>query len=237
MAGLPISRTCSALPRSSASIVCLRIQTYFPRRSSNVQLTTALPASVLAVLVVASVCKEKVPKGWGSTQPSVRRSPGSSRLRQRQTASESSFRSSCQQWVRSALLPLRHVGRLLCLEYTIRLEFLYLRGQGLERLYHLRLRSPRPLIPLYLPLQHTTRVLPSSVSSSRLRCGQFSQCLLKRHGSPWVARVWVGFRSSLVSAVLVEKTRKSHRLKSEEVRNVVRRRSVRGGSRRGLERP
>ena len=62
------------------------------------------------------------------------------------------------------------------------LEFLYLRGQGLERLYHLRLRSPRPLISLSLPFQHTTRVFHSSVSSSRLRCGQFSQCLLKGHG-------------------------------------------------------
>ena len=57
MAGLPTSRTCFTLPRSSASVVCLRFQTYFPRGSSNVQGTTALPARVLAVLVVASICK------------------------------------------------------------------------------------------------------------------------------------------------------------------------------------
>ena len=113
----------------------------------------------------------------------IRAIPGSHRLRQRQTASESRSRSSCQQWIRSALLPLRHVGRLLCLECTMGLEFLYLRGQGPERLYHLRLRSPRPLIPLSLPLQLTPRVLPSSVSSSRLRCGDYSQCWLKVHGS------------------------------------------------------
>ena len=42
--------------------------------------------------------------------------------------------------------------------------------------------------------------------------------------SPWIARVWGIFRASLVPAVLVEKTRQPHRMKSEEVRNVVRQR-------------
>ena len=60
----------------------------------------------------------------------------------------------------------------------------------------------------------------SPLFGTRLRCGPFSQCLLKGPGSPWMG----GFRSSLVPAVLVEKTRQSHRLKSEEVRNVVRQR-------------
>ena len=150
--------------------------------------------------------------------------PGSHRLRQRQTASESSSRSSCQQWVRSALLPLRHVGRLLCLECTMGLEFLYLRGQGLERLYHLRLRSPRPLIPLSLPLQLTPRVLP--LFGEQLTAAMRSLLSVLVEGA-WVPMdgTSVGrFRASLVPAVLVEKTRQSHRMKSEEVRNVVRQR-------------
>ena len=105
--------------------------------------------------------------------------------------------------------------------------FLYLRGQGLERLYHLHLRSPRPLNPISLPLQLTPRVLTPSVSSSRLRCGHYSQYWLKGHGSPWKAHVWNGFRASPEPAVLVEKTRQLHRMKSEEVRNVVRRRCSR----------
>ena len=158
------------------------------------------------------------------TLDSFTSNPGLSHLRQLHTASESSSRSSCQQWFGTALLPLLHLGRLLCLECTVGLEIFYLWGQGLECLYHLRLRSPRPLISFSLPFQHTTRVLHSSVSSSRLRCGQFSQCLLKGHGHHRWQECGAFSRASLVPAVLVEKTRQSHRMKSEEVRNVVRQR-------------
>ena len=46
------------------------------------------------------------------------------------------------------------------------LEFLYLRGQGLERLYPLRLRSPRPLIPLSLSPSNTQLVFSTLRSAA-----------------------------------------------------------------------
>ena len=151
----------------------------------------------------------------------IRAIPGLSHLRQLHTASESSSRSSCQQWFGTALLPLLHLGRLLCLECTVGLEIFYLRGQGLECLYHFRLLSPRPLISFSLPFQHNS-CFPLFDQQLTAAMWTVLSVLVEGAWSLLTARVWGVFRACLVPAVLVEKTRQSHRMKSEEVRNVVR---------------
>ena len=93
-------------------------------------------------------------------------------------------------------------GRLLCLECTIGLEFLYLRVQGLERLYHLRLRSPRPLMSFSLPFQHNS-CFPLVGQQLTAAMWTVLSVLVEGAWSLLIARVWGVFRASLVPAVLV----------------------------------
>ena len=76
---------------------------------------------------------------------------------------------------------------------------------------------------LSLPFQHNSRF---PLFGQQLTAAMWTVLSVFVEGA-WsllIARVWGVFRASLVPAVLVEKTRQSHWMKSEEVRNVVRQR-------------
>ena len=83
--------------------------------------------------------------------------------------------------------------------------------------------SPRPLISFSLPFQHNS-CFPLFGQQLTAAMWTVLSVFVEGAWSLLIARVWGFFRASLVPAVLVEKTRQSHRMKSEEVRNVVRQR-------------
>ena len=93
--------------------------------------------------VVASVCKVRSLRVGFSSAPCQE-------IFGRSTAKQSLDRIACvsADSLRIEFQKLTSTMGQISSECTMGLEFLYLRGQGLERLHHLRLRSPRPLIPL-----------------------------------------------------------------------------------------